>query len=77
MSETTDPKVLLGHHLKKLKLPTILAEYDKQARLCAEQGISCDIEMLDINDINEGFERMEKGDVRYRFVIDMATLKNA
>lgn len=41
MSETeaTDPKVLLGHHLKKLKLPTILAEYDKQARQCAEQGI--------------------------------------
>ena len=34
-----DPKVLLAHHLKKLKLPTILAEYDKQARLCAEQGI--------------------------------------
>jgi len=41
MSETeaTDPKVLLGHHLKKLKLPTILSEYDKQARQCAEQGI--------------------------------------
>ena len=40
MSETeaTDPKVLLGHHLKKLKLPTILAEYEKQARQCAEQG---------------------------------------
>ena len=39
MSETADPKVLLAHHLKKLKLPTILAEYDKQARHCAEQGI--------------------------------------
>jgi uncharacterized zinc-type alcohol dehydrogenase-like protein len=33
--------------------------------------------MLDINKIKEGFERMEKGDVRYRFVIDMATLKNS
>ncbi len=31
-AETTDPKVLLGHHLKKLKLPTFLAEYDKIAR---------------------------------------------
>ena len=38
-AETTDPNVLLAHHLKKLKLPTILAEYDKVARLCAEQGI--------------------------------------
>ena len=38
-SEATDPKVLLGHHLKKLKLPTILAEYEKQARKCAERGV--------------------------------------
>ena len=38
-TETTDPKILLGHHLKKLKLPTILAEYDKQARQCANEGI--------------------------------------
>ena len=38
-AEVADPKVLLAHHLKKLKLPTILAEYDKQARLCAEQRI--------------------------------------
>jgi len=38
-TETTDPKVLLAHHLKKLKLPTILAEYDKVARHCAEEGV--------------------------------------
>lgn len=38
-AEVADPKVLLAHHLKKLKLPTILTEYDKQARLCAEQRI--------------------------------------
>ena len=38
-AEVADPKVLLAHHLKNLKLPTILAEYDKQARQCAEQGI--------------------------------------
>lgn len=37
--EVTDPQVLLAHHLKKLKLPTILAEYDKQARLCADEGV--------------------------------------
>lgn len=43
---------------------------------CAEHGITCDVEMLDIQHINEAYERMEKGDVRYRFVIDMASLKN-
>jgi len=38
-AQVADPSILLAHHLKKLKLPTILAEYDKQARQCAEQGI--------------------------------------
>ena len=38
-TEATDPKILLAHHLKKLKLPTVLAEYERQARQCAEQGI--------------------------------------
>ncbi len=42
---------------------------------CAEHGISCDVEMLDIRNIHEAYERMKKGDVRYRFVIDMETLK--
>ncbi len=37
MSDT--PQVLLAHHLKRLKLPTFLREYDKQARQCAAEGI--------------------------------------
>ncbi|MFG6667005.1 NAD(P)-dependent alcohol dehydrogenase [Halomonas sp. HNIBRBA4712] len=53
-----------------------IAETEELLNLCADQGITCDVEMLDIHDINAGFERMEKGDVRYRFVIDMASLKN-
>jgi alcohol dehydrogenase (NADP+) len=44
---------------------------------CAEHDITCDIEMLDIKNINEAYERMKKGDVKYRFVIDMKTLKNS
>jgi uncharacterized zinc-type alcohol dehydrogenase-like protein len=43
---------------------------------CAEHDIRCDIEMIDMQDINTAFERMQKGDVRYRFVIDMASLKD-
>jgi len=44
---------------------------------CAEHGITCDIEMLDMKNINEAYERMKKGDVKYRFVIDMNTLKGS
>ena len=44
---------------------------------CAEHDISCDVEMLDIQNINTAYERMKKGDVKYRFVIDMASLKNS
>ena len=42
---------------------------------CAKHGIVSDIEMIDIQGINEAYERMLKGDVKYRFVIDMDSLK--
>ncbi|SFI32260.1 uncharacterized zinc-type alcohol dehydrogenase-like protein [Pseudomonas sp. NFPP04] len=42
---------------------------------CARHGIVSDIEMIDIQGINEAYERMLKGDVTYRFVIDMDSLK--
>jgi uncharacterized zinc-type alcohol dehydrogenase-like protein len=41
---------------------------------CAEHGITSDIEIIPINYINEAYERVLKSDVRYRFVIDMATV---
>jgi len=52
-----------------------LPETQEMLDFCAGHGIVCDIEMLDIQNINEAYERMQRGDVRYRFVIDMATLK--
>ena len=39
MSDT--PQLLLSHHLKALKLPTFLREYDKLARQCAAEGWTC------------------------------------
>lgn len=51
-----------------------LREAQEMLDFCAENNIVSDIEMIDIKNINEAFERLEKGDVRYRFVIDMATL---
>ena len=42
---------------------------------CATHGIVADVEVIPIQEINTAFERMKKGDVKYRFVIDMASLK--
>ncbi|GEP98729.1 NAD(P)-dependent alcohol dehydrogenase [Chitinophaga cymbidii] len=51
-----------------------IAETQEMLDYCAEHNIVSDVEVIDIKDINEAYERMLKGDVRYRFVIDMATL---
>jgi alcohol dehydrogenase (NADP+) len=51
-----------------------LPETQEMLDYCAEHNIVSDIELIDIKDINQAYERMVKGDVRYRFVIDMATL---
>ncbi len=53
-----------------------LPETQEMLEFCAERGVTCDVEMIAIQDINEAFERVLKSDVRYRFVIDMASLKN-
>jgi uncharacterized zinc-type alcohol dehydrogenase-like protein len=42
---------------------------------CAEHGIVADIEMIPMQQIDEAYERMLRSDVKYRFVIDSATLK--
>lgn len=51
-----------------------IAETQEMLDFCAEHNIVSDIEMIDMKDITPAYERMEKGDVKYRFVIDMATL---
>jgi uncharacterized zinc-type alcohol dehydrogenase-like protein len=51
-----------------------IPETQEMLDFCAEHGIVSDIELIDIKDITASYERMLKGDVRYRFVIDMATL---
>jgi uncharacterized zinc-type alcohol dehydrogenase-like protein len=50
-----------------------IAETQEMLDYCAERGIVCDIEKIGIDQINEAYERMLKSDVKYRFVIDMAT----
>lgn len=51
-----------------------IPETQEMLDYCAEHNIVSDVELIDIKNINEAYERMMKGDVRYRFVIDMNTL---
>jgi uncharacterized zinc-type alcohol dehydrogenase-like protein len=51
-----------------------LPETQEMLDYCAEHNIVSDVEVIPMQEINEAYERMLKGDVRYRFVIDMATL---
>ena len=41
---------------------------------CAKHNIASDIELIKMDEINTAYDRMVKGDVRYRFVIDLATI---
>ncbi len=52
-----------------------IAETQELLDFCGERGITSDIEVIKMQDINEAYERMLKSDVKYRFVIDMASLK--
>ncbi len=54
-----------------------IAETQEMLDFCAEHRITSEIEMIGIHQVNEAYERLINGDVKYRFVIDMATLKNA
>jgi uncharacterized zinc-type alcohol dehydrogenase-like protein len=51
-----------------------IAETQEMLDYCAEHNIVSDVEMIAMKDINEAYERMLKGEVKYRFVIDLATL---
>jgi uncharacterized zinc-type alcohol dehydrogenase-like protein len=52
-----------------------IAETQEMLDFCGQHGITSDIEVIKIQEINEAYERMLKSDVKYRFVIDMASLK--
>ena len=52
-----------------------IAETQEVLEFCAEHGIGPDIEVIAIQDINDAYKAVEKGDSRFRYVIDMASLK--
>ena len=52
-----------------------IKETQEMLDFCGKHDVMCDIEIIRMQEINEAYERMLKSDVKYRFVIDMASLK--
>lgn len=52
-----------------------IAETQEMLDLCGEKGITADVEVIGVDGINEAYERIVKSDIKYRFTIDMSTLK--
>jgi uncharacterized zinc-type alcohol dehydrogenase-like protein len=52
-----------------------IPETQEMLDYCAKHGVEADIELIKMQDINEAYQRMVRNDVKYRFVIDMASLK--
>lgn len=61
---------LAGSNIGGMKQTQEMLDY------CAEKNIVADIELIPVQQVNEAYERVLKSDVKYRFVIDMATLKS-
>jgi uncharacterized zinc-type alcohol dehydrogenase-like protein len=53
-----------------------IAETQEMLDFCGEHNITCDVEVIPIQKINEAYDRLLKSDVKYRFSIDMASLKS-
>ncbi|GAA4642992.1 NAD(P)-dependent alcohol dehydrogenase [Pontixanthobacter gangjinensis] len=54
-----------------------IEETQEMLDFCAEKGIKPDIEMIRMDEVNDAYDRMEASDVKYRFVIDMESLKQS
>ncbi|RYD29231.1 MAG: NAD(P)-dependent alcohol dehydrogenase, partial [Verrucomicrobiaceae bacterium] len=52
-----------------------IAETQEMLDFCGQHNITSDVEMIDIQQIEEAYDRLLKSDVKYRFVIDMKSLK--
>ena len=76
-----DPQPLSGFSLTLLRRRLAgsfiggIRETQEMLDFCAQHGTVSDVEVIPIQKINEAYDRTVKSDVRYRFVIDMASLK--
>ena len=68
-------QILAGRGLKGSLIGGI-AEMQEMLDHCAKHGVASDVEVIPIQKVNEAYERVLKSDVRYRFVIDLNSLKS-
>jgi len=66
--------LIMGRHALAGSIIGGIAETQEMLDFCHAHGITSDIEMIRMDEIDTAYDRMVKGDVKYRFVIDMATL---
>ena len=69
------PPMILGRRSVAGSVIGGIAETQEMLDFCGEKNILPEVEMINMQDINDAYERMLKSDVRYRFVIDMQSLK--
>lgn len=67
--------MIMGRKAVAASLIGGIAETQEMLDFCGKHNIVSEIELINMQDINQAYERMLKSDVRYRFVIDMASLK--
>ena len=72
--EPPNPRILFRRRSLTGSLIGGIAETQEMLDFCAEHGIVADIEMVAADQIDTAYERMAKGDVKYRFVLDTATI---
>ena len=68
--------LLMGRRSVSGSLIGGIAETQEMLDFCGEHGITCDVETIPIQKVNEAYERLARSDVKYRFSIDMASLKS-
>jgi uncharacterized zinc-type alcohol dehydrogenase-like protein len=66
--------LLVGRHSLSGSAIGGIRETQEMLDFCAEHGLTADIEKIRIQQINEAYDRLLKQDVKYRFVIDMASI---
>ena len=69
--------LIFGRHNFTGSLIGGIKETQEMLDFCGEHNLTSDIELIPIQKINEAYERLVKNDVKYRFVIDLASLKAA
>ncbi|MGD9852880.1 MAG: hypothetical protein AB7T38_16640 [Nitrospirales bacterium] len=81
VGDTREPLSILGfwlvlrHRRRVRSLTGGIRETQEMLNFCADHGITCDIETLKIQEVNEVWQRIFEGGVWFRFVIDMASLQ--